>query len=205
MGKSVCDATAVCDQGHAIDALPFALPADLLHRLPHHPHFFCRADLSRVYHHSKQLSTLRYRYCFYKSKRGSDRAAPVRESELPRVRRHKRFAAWRWGVTRPKHVKSSHRRPQGNKSDRPWPVAFISFRAGDGARTRYGHPTNGTPFAGTLPDLLFDAPSAQVEAAGSPPAERKIGHPILDVLLQMERATGLEPATSTLARWRSTR
>ena len=41
----------------------------------------------------------------------------------------------------------------------------------------------------------FDAPPAQVEAAGSPPAERKIGHPILDVLLRMERATGLEPAT----------
>ena len=29
------------------------------------------------------------------------------------------------------------------------------------------HPTNGEPFAGTLPDLRFDAPSAQVEAAGS--------------------------------------
>ena len=49
----------------------------------------------------------------------------------------------------------------------------IKNGAGDGARTRFRHPTNGRPFAGALPNLSSHAPSAPVEAAG-PLSRRKI-------------------------------
>ena len=49
----------------------------------------------------------------------------------------------------------------------------IKNGAGDGARTRFRHPTNGPPFAGALPNLSLHAPSAPVEAAG-PLSRRKI-------------------------------
>ena len=52
--------------------------------------------------------------------------------------------------------------------------------------------------------IVFVPGMQEVEAASSPSNE-KTGHPTLGVLRQMERATRLELATSTLARWRSTR
>ena len=49
-----------------------------------------------------------------------------------------------------------------------WLCRQVSIKngAGDGARTRFRHPTNGRPFAGALPNLSSHAPSAPVEAAG---------------------------------------
>ena len=56
-----------------------------------------------------------------------------------------------------------------------WLCRQVSIKngAGDGARTRFRHPTNGRPFAGALPNLSLHAPSAPVEAAG-PLSRRKI-------------------------------
>ena len=51
---------------------------------------------------------------------------------------------------------------------------------------------------------FLSAPAAPVEAARSLPEKRKRTSK-LDVLSYLERATRLELATSTLARWRSTR
>ena len=62
-----------------------------------------------------------------------------------------------------------------------WCLAFIG--AGDGARTRYLH-------LGKV--ALYQMSYARTTI-------------FVMLFIFMERATGLEPATSTLARWRSTR
>ncbi len=68
------------------------------------------------------------------------------------------------------------------------------------------HPTNGGPFAGTLPDLRIERASGAGGGSGFAlaPTAMTWGKPVRSEY-KMERATGLEPATSTLARWRSTR
>ena len=78
--------------------------------------------------------------------------------------------------------------------------------AGDEARTRYRHPANG------LKSIRRNPAGPQIKRASGTGGgsefvllQMKRGHPDLDVLLKLERATRLELATSTLARWRSTR
>ncbi len=50
----------------------------------------------------------------------------------------------------------------------------VNDGAGDGARTRFhGIPRTAEPFVGTLPDLLFHTPTAQVEVSGFGSTERR--------------------------------
>ena len=68
----------------------------------------------------------------------------------------------------------------------------------------FGIPQTASPFAGTLPHLSFYALRAGGGSAFSPSTQKR-GHPDRMSSCYMERATRLELATSTLARWRSTR
>ena len=82
------------------------------------------------------------------------------------------------------------------------------YGAGCEARARPRHPAKalrGRPFAGALPPLILIAAQARQAEAASSPLQKRNRTSKPDVLLFMERATRLELATSTLARWRSTR
>ena len=80
--------------------------------------------------------------------------------------------------------------------------------AGCEARTRSRHPTKGLrarPFTTSLPTSVVIAARGAVVKAESFLHQTKNRTSKPDVLFNMERATRLELATSTLARWRSTR
>ena len=65
-----------------------------------------------------------------------------------------------------------------------------------------GHPTNGEPFAGTLPDLGVHAPPAQVEAAGSRSIEKPHRSPRADASRRKCGVTSVLPKGKTLAQGR---
>ena len=83
-----------------------------------------------------------------------------------------------------------------------WLCRQVSMKngAGDGARTRFRHPTNGRPFAGALPNLSSHAPSAPVRQRVLSLVGKSFSRTGKPVNKKWSGATGLEPATSTLAK-----
>ena len=96
--------------------------------------------------------------------------------------------------------------PSNEKTGRPTLGVLFQMERATRLELASRHPANGSPpFAGTLPHLLIESRLRRGVEAASSPSNEKTGRPTLGVLFQMERATRLELATSTLARWRSTR
>ena len=86
------------------------------------------------------------------------------------------------------------------------PDVLLYYGAGNEARLATGIPRiAGGDSQEPCRTSYFDALRAWVEVASSLRLNKKTGHPNRMSCYTMERATRLELATSTLARWRSTR